>query len=61
MKCAQCGEMISAEYRMILLNADGDFACSPECKEKYEAEKKRFLEKIVDSPEKTQNYLMGAN
>jgi len=42
MTCFVCGGNADTLDR-VLLNADGDFACSKACADKYEADKKRFF------------------
>ena len=43
MKCFHCNKEIEHEYKKVLLNADGDFACDKKCAEEYEKEKAHFL------------------
>lgn len=43
MKCFHCGKGIKNEQDMVLLNADGDFACDKKCAEEYEKDKAYFL------------------
>ena len=43
----------------VLVNADGDFACSPECKKDYERKRDHFLNNVVHDEGKTARWLQG--
>jgi hypothetical protein len=45
--CDICKKLIENELDMVLLNADGDFACSKGCAEKYEKDKNYFFDVIL--------------
>lgn len=47
MICNNCHKEIENEGRMVLLNADGDFACSPSCAEEYKKKMNHFLNVII--------------
>ena len=42
MKCSVCGGNADT-LDNVMLNADGDFACSKACADKHEADKKQFF------------------
>lgn len=46
MKCSVCKKKIEHEYKAILLNCDGDFACDKKCKDQYEKDKNEFFGNI---------------
>ena len=46
MKCTQCNKDFHGKGE--LLNADGDFACSVKCKNKYIKERDIFFNTIVE-------------
>ncbi len=59
MKCANnCGKEVP-EFGGVLLNQDGDFACSEECAKRYNEKKDRFFNNVVPSKEATTAYLLG--
>ncbi len=60
MKCANnnCGQEVP-EYGGVLLNQDGDFACSEDCAKKYRQKADHFFYHIVQSEEATAAYLSG--
>ncbi len=43
----------------VLLNADGDFACSESCKNTQKKEKEYFFSTLIYDPERMENWLMG--
>lgn len=45
MKCFVCGKEMN-EFAMIILNIDGDLACSKRCKDKYDHNKQIFFDNI---------------
>ena len=45
MKCFVCGGNADT-LGAVLLDADGDFACSKACAKRYEADKKRFFDSV---------------
>lgn len=47
MKCGVCGETILNELDEVLLNADGDFACSKACAKKYRDDRDHFFNVAV--------------
>ena len=47
MKCAHCHKDIVLEYKMKLLNVDGDFVCDDKCYAAYQREKDHFLNVIL--------------
>ncbi len=57
MKCAQCEQEIKGCG--ILLNADGDFACSTACQTAYEQEKEHFFNMIVHDAKLCEAWLRG--
>jgi hypothetical protein len=50
MKCSQCGKECP-EYGAVLLNGDGDFACSQACADAHEREQDHFLNVTIHSDE----------
>ena len=58
MKCTVCPKQCP-EYGAVLLNADGDFACSKECEEKYKKDRDHFFNTIVHSDVLTEKWLHG--
>jgi len=40
---------------------DGDFACSEECRKKYEADKAHFFDVIVHDEDKCRDYILGVD
>ena len=56
MKCTQCNKDFHGKGE--LLNADGDFACSVKCKNKYIKERDIFFNTIVHCPIKTKAWLL---
>jgi len=59
--CIVCGKDFDVEFHSghVLLNGDGDFACSKKCAEKHEKEKKWFFDVVVQSEETCLDYLSG--
>jgi len=56
MSCVQCkGEL--NEWTLIIVNADGDFACSVECKQAYKKERARFFNEIVHDDKKFERWM----
>jgi len=56
MKCCVCdGEC--PEYGSIILNVDGDIACSESCRKRYGKEREHFLNVILPDDEKLANWL----
>ena len=53
----ECGKEINENS--ILLNEDGDYVCSEECKQKYEKEKTYFFENIVHNEHECQAFILG--
>lgn len=43
----------------IVVSIDGDFACSPECKAKYERQKAHFFNHIVHDEGRCERWLRG--
>lgn len=43
----------------IVVNIDGDLACSQECKEAYERQKEHFFNHIVHDEERCERWLKG--
>lgn len=60
MSCFVCQGPLN-EFTEILLSADGDFACSQKCKDKYEKDKAHFFNVIVHDPDKCEAWLLGAD
>lgn len=58
MKCTVCPKSADV-YGRVLLNQDGDFACSDWCAKKYFAERNDFFNRIVQSEHLTERYLRG--
>jgi hypothetical protein len=58
MTCVACPKSADT-INKVLLNADGDFACSKECADKYNREKADFFNRIVHSEDLTERYLKG--
>lgn len=58
MKCTVCPKSADV-YGRVLLNQDGDFACSKPCADKYYAERDDFFKRIVLSENLTERYLRG--
>ena len=56
MKCTVC-EKECPEYGTVFLNADGDPACSEECKEKYKQEMDHFLNVTIHDDKKFAEWL----
>ena len=55
--CAQCRQEYSGDG--IMITADADFVCSEECKKNWEAERDWFLNIVVHSEQRTEDYIMG--
>jgi hypothetical protein len=47
MKCAVCDKEVVDESKMVILNVDGDPACSERCRETYIQQMNHFLNDIV--------------
>jgi len=56
MSCVQCKQPLK-EWDMHMVNADGDFACSIECKKEYEKERDRFFNEIVHDDKKFEEWM----
>lgn len=51
MKCVNC-EKSSDTLNCVLMNCDGDFACSPRCAEEYKRKRDHFLNVTLPDDEK---------
>lgn len=58
LRCSNCGGNADT-LDAVLLNIDGDFACSKKCAREYEAEKNRFFNCIATSEQRTEDWLRG--
>jgi len=56
MKCIHCHNEIVDESNMILITIDGDFACTPDCKTKFETERDRFLNEVIHDDKKMEQW-----
>ena len=56
MKCIHCHEKIEDESRMILITVDGDFACTPECKTRFETARDHFLNDVIHDDAKMKDW-----
>jgi len=61
-KCVICKKEVEVypefgKKDYVLLNSDGDFACSKECAEKYEKEKEYFFNVILRNDKLYANWL----
>lgn len=57
MHCIQCKQLITDESKAVLVTCDGDFACSEECKKKWEKERDFFYEHIITDDAKFSAWL----
>jgi len=56
MSCVTCKQPLN-EWSMFMVNEDGDFACSTECKQAYEKERARFFNEIVHDDKKFERWM----
>lgn len=56
MKCTNCKKEIEDESKKVLINIDGDFACSFACAKDYEKRKDEFLNNIGNDDWYYRNY-----
>jgi hypothetical protein len=59
--CVTCGKAIDVEYGMghVLLNSDGDFACSSRCADTYQRKMNWIGGVVAQSEGATLGYLRG--
>jgi hypothetical protein len=46
-RCISCNEDAEAKGTAVLINCDGDFACSESCAEKYRKDREHFLNNVI--------------
>jgi hypothetical protein len=46
-ECVVCKEDVDKNGTAVLVNADGDFACSQACADKYKRERDHFFDHII--------------
>lgn len=56
-KCGRDADRLGA----VVVSVDGDFACSPACKQEYEKQKKHFFDNIVQDEKRCERWLLRAD
>lgn len=59
MQCANCRKELVGTELAVLLNTDGDFACSPACASIYNRKKEHFLDNVVKDDKKFNQWMEG--